>query len=422
MLNKLILVVEDETELAELLREVLELEGHRVVVAPHGRAALSILDELSPDLILTDLMLPVMDGLEFLQRYSARPGPKAAVIAMSAMGPYLDEALKLGAQAILRKPFELNELTERISSVLAGAAQKPSAPVATPDETERLRAVLDLKLVQTPPGEALDRYTKWVAAVFEAPICLLSIITADEQVWTAQCGLPGELAARGRGPRNESFCTHSVNAQSALVVQDASTHPFFRDNVFVTQWGIRFYAGVPLLSRSGEAVGTLCLMDFAPRRFTHFDLELLTLLGRRVMHELDRREHAAHPDDPNAAFRYLSFVDEELNVFGREALTESLRVLAFRAAERQEPLTAAVISVETQPLDKVVKKLSVAFPRGFIGRLAKNRLGVVVPGAQPEVIHFQLERHGHDQWKTHVAAVRNPFGTESLIGRLEAAL
>lgn len=418
MHDKLILVVEDETDLAELLRELLELGGMRVVVAPHGRAALAALDEIEPDLVLTDLMLPVMDGLEFLKRYAERPGPRARIVAMSAIGPYLEEARKLGASAVLYKPFELDALYATLTSVLEGKAPKPQ-PTVSRDETERLRAVFDLKLTQPSAEDALGEFTEWVARVFELPVCLVSIVTDEEQVWTAQCGLPPELATRARGAREESFCTHAVTSRSALIVQDAASNPFFRDNVFVTQWGVRFYAGIPLLTRKGQPVGTLCVMDFEARRFTYFDLELLGLLARRVMHELDWRDRQANPGEPESAFRYLSWVDAELDIFGREALTEALRILSCRSVERQEQLSAAVIAVDDEPLDKAVGKLMTAFPRGFIGRLGKTHLAVVVPSASPEVLKFQLERHGHDRWRVAVHPVRTPFGVEALLGHLE---
>jgi DNA-binding response OmpR family regulator len=109
---KSIVIVEDEVDLAELLQEHLESRGFRVGVAFDGKAGLSrILDDL-PDVVLTDIMMPLMDGLEMLAELKERPATAAIpVIVMSAIDPSHPHPK-------LRKPFRLDELDDEIDRAL----------------------------------------------------------------------------------------------------------------------------------------------------------------------------------------------------------------------------------------------------------------------------------------------------------------
>ncbi len=108
-----VLAVEDDADLREFYREILSDEGHEVRLASHGLEGLHHLD-WAPDLILLDLMLPVMDGYEFLRRL--RSSPRAAhvpVLVLSAAIPPRGETVR-GAQAVLRKPFDFERLLRTI--------------------------------------------------------------------------------------------------------------------------------------------------------------------------------------------------------------------------------------------------------------------------------------------------------------------
>ncbi len=187
------------------------------------------------------------------------------------------------------------------------------------------------------PERDLHEFMDRVAAHYGVPIALISIVTADRQFWTAGCGIPSDLRGERGTPRRDSFCTHSVAARSALVVQDSRENPFFRDNPLIRSQGFRFYAGVPLISRQSEVLGTLCLLDLKPRSFTHADLELLSVFGRCVMAAIERREQDAKPDLPGSAFTHLGYHDEELDVFGALAFRDLAMVEAVRGAERARP-------------------------------------------------------------------------------------
>jgi len=378
---RLVLVAEDDPDIGTAEKECLEVEGYSVLVARNGREALSLLDVATPDLVVLDLMMPEMDGFAFLREFRRRPEPRPPVLAMSAFADYLPKAVEAGATATLPKPFEIEEFLIRVDALSRGRTVAEAPPRAPVDERERLRAVTELQLDRGPPTDALDEFVQRVARIFEVPICLVSIITADRQHWQAHCGLPENLA-RARGTsRADSFCTHAVDAQAALVVQDAAESPFFAENPLVQDHGIRFYAGVPLVTRFGHAVGTLCLMAFDPHPFTAFDLDLLSVLARRVIAELEWRERRARAQAPDSAFCGLAWVDEELGVLGREAFTEALLVESLRAARRGTPLALVVAVAPQERLGDAAEGLNREFPRALLGRLGLARIGVLVPDA-----------------------------------------
>jgi DNA-binding response OmpR family regulator len=125
-MNERILVVEDEPTIATGLRDDLELEGFAVEVADDGTAALSRILEGKLDLILLDLMLPGMDGLEVC-RQARLKGVRTPVIMLTAKGQEVDKVvgLELGADDYVTKPFSRRELLARIKAVLRRAQDGP---------------------------------------------------------------------------------------------------------------------------------------------------------------------------------------------------------------------------------------------------------------------------------------------------------
>lgn len=149
-------------------------------------------------------------------------------------------------------------------------------------ETERLRELYSLKLLDTQLEERFQRFTDLAADVFEVPISLISLIDNDRQWFKAVCGWNVR-----EGNRSESFCAHAVAADKTLVVQDASQDTRFAGNPLVVHSPyIRFYAGAPVRGPSGLPLGTLCLIDSAPRYFSPLELARLERMAAMVEHEI----------------------------------------------------------------------------------------------------------------------------------------
>jgi DNA-binding response OmpR family regulator len=109
-----ILVVEDDPALARMIELALILEDHEVRWARNGAEALTALAAAPADLILLDMVMPEVDGWEFAARYRAAPGPHVPIVTMSATVDVVQAAQAMGAQGYLVKPFELNELLQRV--------------------------------------------------------------------------------------------------------------------------------------------------------------------------------------------------------------------------------------------------------------------------------------------------------------------
>jgi two-component system alkaline phosphatase synthesis response regulator PhoP len=137
-----ILVVEDNSDLAEGIEYNLKLEGYDVRVAGNGRIAVEAVKEWPPDVILLDLMLPEMDGYQVLRRIRA-DGNRVPVIILSARGEEADKVrgFRLDADQYVTKPFSILELMERIAALLRRSAQPAAQP---PSQVEFGDVVVDL--------------------------------------------------------------------------------------------------------------------------------------------------------------------------------------------------------------------------------------------------------------------------------------
>jgi two-component system alkaline phosphatase synthesis response regulator PhoP len=112
-----ILVVDDEQPLRDLLADVLEMDGHRVVVAGNGREALAIARRDRPDLVVSDVMMPFLSGVKLCQQLKVEPSTASVpVILMSAVGPRI--VTGSGANAFVKKPFDLGEVEAIVRTLL----------------------------------------------------------------------------------------------------------------------------------------------------------------------------------------------------------------------------------------------------------------------------------------------------------------
>lgn len=127
-MSQLILVVDDEAALVKVLRGYLEQEGYQVVTARNGREALFAARDHKPDLIILDIMMPEMDGFEFMREYQ-REG-SAPIIALTARIDEMDKVLglEMGADDYVTKPFSSRELVARVRALLRRSGAQQTAP------------------------------------------------------------------------------------------------------------------------------------------------------------------------------------------------------------------------------------------------------------------------------------------------------
>jgi two-component system, NtrC family, sensor kinase len=154
------------------------------------------------------------------------------------------------------------------------------------DETARLASLQRYSILDSAPEKIYDDVTHLAAMICGAPISTITFIDNERQWFKSAVG----LQSRG-GPREHSFCAHTIDTPITLIVRDAQEDPRFADNPLVTgEPGIRFYAGAPIITPEGNVLGTVCVIDTRPRTLTPIQITSLESLARHTMQLLETRQ------------------------------------------------------------------------------------------------------------------------------------
>ena len=153
------------------------------------------------------------------------------------------------------------------------------------NEPERLQALASYDILDTEREGAYDDIVRLASQICGTPVAVMGLVDA-ERVWLkAQVG--GD--APPNCPREISFCSHTILQREPLVVPDLAADPRFADGPLVTEVGLRFYAGAPLITDDGFAIGTLCALDEVPHDLTVQQRDALSALARQVVAQLELR-------------------------------------------------------------------------------------------------------------------------------------
>ena len=149
-------------------------------------------------------------------------------------------------------------------------------------DPRRLQALHATGLLDTPAEARFDALTTLASRVLGAPVALVSLVTEDRQFFKSCVGLPEPWLSDRESPLSHSFCQHAVAAKRPLIVEDARKHPDLLDNEAIRDMDVIAYAGIPLESEGGLPIGTLCVIDHKPRRWTDEEVDLLREIARAV--------------------------------------------------------------------------------------------------------------------------------------------
>lgn len=177
------------------------------------------------------------------------------------------------------------------------------------NEEERLRILDSYKILDTLPEQDYDAIAKIASGICNTPIALISLIDEERQWFKSNYG----LGAR-HTPREFAFCAHSIlNPDEIFVVEDATKDERFFDNpLTINDPNVIFYAGAPLNTKEGQALGTLCVIDNKPRKLDDQQIESLRLLAKQVVSLLELRKKNLELEKTNTKIIQLN---EQLNDF-----------------------------------------------------------------------------------------------------------
>ncbi|WFU06625.1 sensor domain-containing diguanylate cyclase (plasmid) [Rhizobium sp. CB3171] len=195
-------------------------------------------------------------------------------------------------------------------------------------ELDRLAALDRLDILDTPRDEGFERLARLIKQVFTVDIGIVSFIDAHRQWYKACLGLPADEV-----PREDTFCRYVVDCEQPIVVPDASRDPRFASNPAVTgEAHIRFYAGVPLKTRDGHTVGTVCAIDRQPRSFGNKDLAILEEIAGVAIDRAELLQSAA--------------IDVLTGALTRRAFNEEASRLLSLAARHHHDVACIVLDVD----------------------------------------------------------------------------
>ena len=231
------------------------------------------------------------------------------------------------------------------------------------NETQRLLRITELCVLENTVDDVFEEIVAMTAEFFQAPIVLISIVDEHRQWFRARVGLLAQET-----PRDVSFCAYAILTDASLEVVDATLDERFKDNGLVTgEPGIRYYAGAPLITDDGIALGTLCVIDTVPREaMSERDALMLKRLAGLVMKRI-------------VDLRRSCFVDQTTGLYNRLRLEEDI-LLTLKAGKEMRLVAVDMITPEF--LNDIVKALGYNFAQDLIVAM-RNRLQAMLPSECP---------------------------------------
>lgn len=274
---------------------------------------------------------------------------------------------------------------------------------STLDEAERQRALDALHIVGSLPEPAYDDIVKVAAAVCGTPMALVTLIDRDTQWFKARTGLDGHQTER-----NVAVCDHAIRQPDQLMeIGDLSQDSRFADNPVLNEIGARFYAGMPLVTDTGAAVGSVCVVDLNPRELNPTQRDALQALARLTMTLMEGRsrereqqvasilEQGVAVDGPTAP---TTGGDYSVVIMELQHLDEAARRVGERTLDRQLTL-----------LDQALEQCLQLERGDSINRVTGSGEFIAVLGTdKPEATLEQFQRAAE--------SVTTVLGTRLLIG------
>lgn len=276
--------IDPDDESRRATRDVLRDAGFDVSAFGSATAAREALDTTPVDCIVTEYDLPDGTGIELLTDARTHTPDIACILFSDAPLETVDtEAFGDTVAEYLPKGSGSRDRLPDLVRHSVGFRSQTAYPLPN-DEDGRL-AALDRYVTDTDRvADTVDRLSGVAIALFDIRSAAIGFVDAHHEDF---------LACYGTGPdslaREDTVCTYSILDDGVTVIEDVRDDPRFADNERLVEADIRFYAGAPLVTPDGHAIGVFCLHDGEPRSFSERDRELLTMLADQTMETLELR-------------------------------------------------------------------------------------------------------------------------------------
>ena len=159
-----------------------------------------------------------------------------------------------------------------------------TTPIA-PEEAARLDELYRYDILNTGAEPVFDQIVQTAAKIFAVPIALLSMVDLNEVFYKAKVGIPGD-----NFPRNNSLCTIAILQSEPMILHQGETDNCLLSNPMIAaEFGLKFYASIPLVTPNDLTIGTLSIADTKRRTFSRQQVDLLQDLAKVIMHTLNLR-------------------------------------------------------------------------------------------------------------------------------------
>lgn len=250
---------------------------------------------------------------------------------------------------------------------------------ATLIEADRLKALHGLFLMDDARGkEAYDRIARLAKHVFATDVAAITFIDADRQWFKSTVGID---ITENR--RQDAFCDITINTRETTVIEDTRKDPRLSSNPFVTTApSVRFYAGEPLLTDDGHAVGTICIFDTQPRELTIEERRVLKDLASMVMSQIKRDRDLAYVDPltklPNR-LQFLYDLEEQLKSDDADLTVALVELMGL--SESAEAVRAFGIGFFNQQMMQAASIVQNMLPNQVLYHVGAFHLGLFVKGS-----------------------------------------
>ena len=268
-----------------------------------------------------------------------------------------------------------------------------------PDEPARIAALRRYRILDTPPEAVYDELTRLAAYICQTPAALLTFIDGDRQWFKSTFGI-----AIHEMPRSLAFCTHAFPKQAeVMVVPDTHKDRRFASSPLVTGPPyVHFYAGAVMVSSDGFPMGTLCILDWRPRRLRRAQVEALQALSRQAVAHLelrllgDLRAQQMALEETNRHLQALAATDWLTGLHNHRAFQEVLGRQFAQSVRSRQPLSLVMLDVDEfkrynddfgHPAgDIVLRQIAATLRLGvregdLVARYGGEEFAIVLPGA-----------------------------------------